>query len=89
MPKQFSKFLRNAENKLELLDYLVKDWSTNEVHCKRLNGKELYFTIRDQAVCLSSNQAQIFLNWGASERKIPRCAALSLTLLSVQSTLLL
>ena len=56
VPKQFSKFLKNAENKLDLLDFLVKDWSTNEFHFERLDGKELYFTIRDQAVCVSSNQ---------------------------------
>ena len=55
VPKQFSKFLRNSENKLELLEFLLKDWSTNENHCDQLDGRELYFTIRDQAVCLSSN----------------------------------
>ena len=57
--KQFSKLLRNSENKLELLEFLLKDWSTNESHCDQLDGKELYFTIRDQAVCLSSNQGRL------------------------------
>ena len=37
----------------------MKDWSTNESHCDQLDGKELYFTIRDRAVCLSSNQGRL------------------------------
>ena len=57
--KQFSKLLRNSENKLELLEFPLKDWSTNESHCDQLDGKELHFTIRDQAVCLSSNQGRL------------------------------
>ena len=59
VPKQFSKFLRNSKNKLELLQFLLKDWSTNESHCDQLDGKELYFATFDQAVCLSSNQGRL------------------------------
>ena len=66
VPKQFSRFLRNSENKLDLLDFLSKDWSTNLRHCEVLDGKELYFTIRDQAICISSIQGRL-LNTPAPE----------------------
>ena len=50
IPKQFAMFLRNPDNKLELLDFLLKDWSTNEKYCELFGRKEVYFTIREQAV---------------------------------------
>lgn len=59
VPKQFSMFLSNAENKLELLDFLLKDWSTNEKYCNLFGNKEIYFTIREQAVRIWCNQNQL------------------------------
>ena len=59
IPKQFSMFLRDAKNKLELLDFLIKDWSTNEKYCCQFDKKEIYFTIRDQAFRISCNQNQL------------------------------
>ena len=53
IPKQWKKFLRNSENKLDLIDFLLYDWSTNSKHSQLLDGKEFYMTIRDEAHCIS------------------------------------
>ena len=39
IPKQWKKFLRNSENKLDLIDFLLYDWSTNSKHSQLLDGK--------------------------------------------------
>ena len=39
MPKQWKKFLRNSENKLDLIDFLWHDLSTNLKHSQQLDGK--------------------------------------------------
>ena len=54
IPTQWKKFLRNSENKLDLIDFVWHDWSTNLKHIQQLDGKELYMTIRDKAHCISS-----------------------------------
>ena len=60
IPKQFSMFLRDAKKKkLEFLDFLIKDWSTNEKYCCQFDKKEIYFTIRDQAFRISCNQNRL------------------------------
>ena len=52
IPKQWKKFLRNSENKLDLIDFLLYDWSTNSKHSQLLDGKEFYMTIRVEAHCI-------------------------------------
>ena len=54
-PKQWKKFMRHADNKIDLINFLLRDWSTNERHIPVLVGKDMYMTIRDQAYCISSN----------------------------------
>ena len=55
-PKQWKKFMRHADNKANVLNFLLRDWSTSELHIPVLEGKDMYMTIRDQAYCISSNQ---------------------------------
>ena len=55
-PKQWKKFMRHADNKANVLKFLLRDWSTSELHIPVLEGKDMYMTIRDQAYCISSNQ---------------------------------
>ena len=40
--KQWKKFLWNSENKLDLIDFLWHDWSTNLKHSHQLDGKKLH-----------------------------------------------
>ena len=39
LPRQWKIFLRNSENKPELIDFLLHDWSTNLKHSQQLDGK--------------------------------------------------
>ena len=52
-PKRWQKFMRHADNKTDLIDFLLRDWSTNELHIPVLEGKDMYMTIRGQAYCIS------------------------------------
>ena len=54
-PKQWKKFLRDSENKINLVKFLVSDWSTSERHAPVLEGKDLYVTIKDQGYCITAN----------------------------------
>ena len=47
--------MRHADNKTDLITFLLRDWSTNERHIPVLEGKDMYMTIRDQTYCISSN----------------------------------
>ena len=58
-PKQFDKFLRLPQNKIDLINFLIKDWSTNEIHSEQLEGRELYVSVEDRAYKISSNQNQL------------------------------
>ena len=55
-PKQWKKFMRHADNKTDLINFLLGDWSTNEHHIPVLEGKDMYMTIRDQPYCIFWNQ---------------------------------
>ena len=54
IPKQFTKFLRNAENKIELIKFLVHDWSSNRINQPILENRVLYVTYTDKACSISS-----------------------------------
>ena len=58
-PKQFDKFLRLSQNKIDLLSFLIKDWSSNTDHCQVLDGKELYITFKDKAFCINAHHNQL------------------------------
>ena len=55
-PKQFDKYLRDSENKIDLIKFLLHDWSTNTLHCPTLDNKELYITIEENTYCITSNR---------------------------------
>ena len=54
-PKQFNKYLRNSENKLDLVKFLIKDWSTNTIHLNTLKDQEVFITCEDKAYRVSCN----------------------------------
>ena len=55
MPKQFKKYLGCSENKVYLVDFLRRDWSTlGPAHLKALAEKEPFVTVRDLAFCLTA-----------------------------------
>ena len=58
-PKQFQKFLRLPENKIDLVKFLINDWSSNIRHSDVLEGKEVYITIQDQTFCISCSNNSI------------------------------
>ena len=43
-PRHFNKYLQNAANKTELVEFLVKDWSNNLENVAILSAKTLYVT---------------------------------------------
>ena len=59
VPKQFNKCLRLSQNKVDLVKFLIEDWSTNEEHCRLLEGNELYVTVEDRAFNISSHMGQL------------------------------
>ena len=58
-PKQFIKFLRNSENKLDLVRFLLKDWSINQIHAKSLQDKKLFVTREDKAYRISCRRGLV------------------------------
>ena len=42
MPKQWVKFMRNGENKTDLVKFLLKDWSHKIRFLHLLNGKKVF-----------------------------------------------
>ena len=58
-PKQFQKFLRLPENKIDLVKFLINDWSSNIRHSDVLEGKEVYITIQDQTFGISCSNNSI------------------------------
>ena len=47
----FHKFL--LFSKIDLVKFLINDCSTNTIHAKILEDKELYITVEDNAICIS------------------------------------
>ena len=63
LPKQFKKYLGCSENKVCLVDFLLRDWSTPApAHLKALAEKELFVTVRDLAFCLTAINETIQVN---------------------------
>ena len=58
-PKQFQKFPRLPENKIDLVKFLINDWSSNIRHSGVLEGKEVYITVQDQAFCIPCSNNSI------------------------------
>ena len=47
--------MRLSENKTDLVRFLINYWSTNTIHAKILEDKDLYGTVEDKVFCISSN----------------------------------
>ena len=58
-PKQFDKFLREASNQIDLIKFLVHDWSTNNIHVSSLENKELYVTCEQRAYCITASRDRV------------------------------
>ena len=61
-PVQFTKYLQNAENKIELIRFLIVDWTNCEKHITTFLGKELYVTCESDAYRLYSDGERIQVN---------------------------
>lgn len=48
VPKQLKKFLSVGENKIDLVRFLLKDWSQEMKHVETISGKEIYITVEKQ-----------------------------------------
>ena len=58
-PKQFDKILRLAINKLDLIKFLIKEWSSHTAYCQLPDNKELYVTCEEKAFCITSTQGKL------------------------------
>ena len=45
--KELQKLLRLPENKIDLVKFLINNWSSNIRHGDVLEGKEVFITIED------------------------------------------
>ena len=54
IPKQWKKFLRKSENKLDLIDLLWHDWSK---HSQQLDGIVVYDYQRSSTLYINSSRA--------------------------------
>ena len=48
-PSQFKTFLANSQNKLDLVRFLIEDWSTNPCHINVIRSTKIYATVEDKA----------------------------------------
>ena len=44
-----------------MVKFLINDWSTNDIHAKFLEDKELYVTVEEKGFCISSNSNKLSL----------------------------
>ena len=58
-PKAWTKYLQNPDNKIQLVEFLIDDWSQQVIHLQTLCDRELFVTCRDKAYCLTSNGSNI------------------------------
>ena len=58
-PKQFKKFLADEKNKISVVRFLLKDWSSHEKHISRLQDKMLFFTVEEECYKLTSCDGKV------------------------------
>lgn len=58
-PKQFQRFLTNAENKLDLIKFLVSEWSTNDRHVAVFKDKIIFITVEDKAFSIKVSRGSM------------------------------
>ena len=55
--KQWKSFLQGGNNKTQLIDFLVEEWSNDQSLCEKLERKELFLTHKDQCTRVTKNSA--------------------------------
>ena len=55
-PQQLGKFLRLPSNKINLVKFLLHDWSKNTQHLAHLDRKGFYVTLEDKTFVISGNE---------------------------------
>ena len=58
-PKQFNKFLRLSQDKIDLVEFPIEVWLANEKHCCLLEGNEFCLTVEDKAFKISSHRGRL------------------------------
>ena len=60
-PKRFNKFLADSNNKVELIRFLLSDWSDPLNYTDAIRGKNIYFTIgpKCKVLTVSNNQVNV------------------------------
>lgn len=56
-PKQWNKFLADSSNKLELCDFILKDWINH--HSNIIEGRTIYFNLGSKFFKLTSSNGQV------------------------------
>ena len=59
IPKQWSKYLKDGNNKTELVDFLLKDWADKTRFAESINGKTLFFNKDTSFFKLTSTQTEV------------------------------
>ena len=62
IPKQLKKYLAEPRNKMDLLKFMITDWSTNNLHAPLLENMELYVTYDDKAYCITSRRGLLTIS---------------------------
>lgn len=57
--KQWSKYLKNPENKTDLINFLSKDWSDRSRFAELLKGKTLYVNVTDRFLKLTCPSLEV------------------------------
>ena len=60
-PTQLRKFFSNADNKLDLIKFLLEDWQTNPEFIPVLQGKQLFVTLKDQAYRITTSNNSLMI----------------------------
>ena len=58
-PKQWKKFLRDAKNKIQLLNFLIKDWTTNDEFLEKLSGRTIFFNVESKFYKLTCDGTEV------------------------------
>ena len=94
VPVNFEKFLNNSENKLELMDFFVRDYWSSTLHCAEcIGGKEIFITLRNDGYkifCKNNipscvEALEICSDEEEADNRMFLCAAFALTLGFIQS----
>ena len=58
-PKQWKKFLRDGKNKVQLLNFVLNDWKSNDEHLQKLSGRTIFFNLETKFYKLTCDGAEV------------------------------